>query len=392
MTLLEKTKTGVILATIITLLAYILMINNLSLHEIDRFILDWKISLFSNYIQNQRNDIALLYIDDETLSGYPYKSPINRHFLSRLLNEIDTASPAAIGLDIIFDRATLPKDDELLQETITKLKSPLVLVKTNPRESGITSAALSWQEKYFSNNTLELSDPFLKTEANILSQSDGVVRKIKGCKIFHELPTFSCALAKYSDNKSYKNVHSDLIDWQLPNPDGTEVFFTLNIPRPKQVNSINQEILPKYILNILKNRIVLVGAMISGSDWHRIPLTIRSGKEYPGIYVHAQMLSQLIDGRNIGNTNIFLTLFILFATSFTLYISLETIGKKHPAILLKLFVTSFIVFSGFYIYKLYKINLPSDGLAVVWILNSSLSKYTTRLAEYYFNTKKAGIL
>jgi hypothetical protein len=44
----------------------------------DRFIYDWKVSLLSTRIKAQRKDVALIYVDDKSLSDYFATTPVDR--------------------------------------------------------------------------------------------------------------------------------------------------------------------------------------------------------------------------------------------------------------------------------------------------------------------------
>src|SRR5690242_18912571 len=46
--------------------------------------------------------VAIISITEGTLSRFPYRSPIDRAFLARLLDDLAASAPAAIGIDILF--------------------------------------------------------------------------------------------------------------------------------------------------------------------------------------------------------------------------------------------------------------------------------------------------
>ena len=53
----------------------------------------------------------------------------------------------------------------------------------------------------------------------------------------------------------------------------------------------------------MKGKIVLIGPDFAGQDQHTLPFTV--GKEkatfFPGVFVHAQALAQILDGRFFHN-------------------------------------------------------------------------------------------
>src|ERR1700687_1881556 len=139
----SKLLGGVVLAFFISIMSLIGCLFDYLPHAPDEFIHDWRVAQFSTKVISQRKDITLIYIDDDSLSTYPYKVPINRILLASLVSEIDAVGPKAIGIDIIFDRATEQQDDEALIEVLQRALSPIVLVGTDRQESGINANAIS---------------------------------------------------------------------------------------------------------------------------------------------------------------------------------------------------------------------------------------------------------
>ncbi len=63
-------------------------------------------------------DILVLTITDDTLSGFPYRSPVNRAFLAELVELLSDRGARAIGLDILFDQPTEPAADQALAQAL----------------------------------------------------------------------------------------------------------------------------------------------------------------------------------------------------------------------------------------------------------------------------------
>ncbi len=59
-------------------------------------------------------DIVLVLLDEETMKGLPYRSPVPRDFLAELNEKILEAKPRVIGYDIFFKDPTLEANDERL--------------------------------------------------------------------------------------------------------------------------------------------------------------------------------------------------------------------------------------------------------------------------------------
>lgn len=382
-----KTKiiAGFILSLAITIIVFIATEHNIIFEEPDKFIFDWKVSLFSSKIKSQRSDITLVYIDDTSLSGYPYKSPIDRGLVSKVIREINDAQPKALGIDLIFDRPTEDKRDDELIKALDSVSIPIIIAGTSTNESGVTHHSINWQEEYLGKINKIIASPFLGEESSATSLGDAVVRNFEEYEHGSGEKPFSLALAEQIKEVSYPSGR--LIDWILPSQNGTEVFQTFVIPSHRRISfsKIEEPLLSPMIQAKLKNKIVILGGSVSGSDWHRVPMTVSTGLEVPGAYIHAQMLAQLLDGRTIEKAPIYFSIIMVFVTALLLYLALETVGEKHPEIIFEFLIIFCAIIFGTIMFSFYRLNFPSAELALVWILVALSAKYTTRIASIIFN-------
>ena len=49
---------------------------------------------------------------------------------------------------------------------------------------------------------------------------------------------------------------------------------------------------------------MLIGGNFSDRDQHLIPLSVSDGRRYPGLFIHAQILAQIIDGRSLSTLSV----------------------------------------------------------------------------------------
>jgi hypothetical protein len=96
------------------------------LRHIEQLSLDFRTAMVSPS-EPQDSDIVIVAITDETLARFPYRSPIDRAFLSDLLKELENRGVRAIGLEVLFDQATEQEKDDALRRTIAELRVPLVV-------------------------------------------------------------------------------------------------------------------------------------------------------------------------------------------------------------------------------------------------------------------------
>ena len=84
------------------------------------------------------------------------------------------------------------------------------------------------------------------------------------------------------------------ISWLLPPRNGSETFLTLPA---EQVLERAGATLP--LSDLVRDRIVIVGGDFPDRDQHLTPLSAFTSERTSGLFIHAQVLAQLLDGRSI---------------------------------------------------------------------------------------------
>ena len=95
------------------------------LTQAERFVEDLRVATLLPP-EPQDPDIVIAAINEDTLQLFPYRSPVDRAFLSNLLKALEQRQPRAIAMDILLDQSTEPTKDAELKETIANLKVPVV--------------------------------------------------------------------------------------------------------------------------------------------------------------------------------------------------------------------------------------------------------------------------
>jgi CHASE2 domain-containing sensor protein len=376
---------AVIFAALITAVVTWLDIDHylLFLEAPDKFIYDWKVSLLSTKIDKQRNDLALVYIDDNSLADYPYRSPIDRGLLAELIRVVDRANPKAIGLDIIFDRPTEKDRDDALINSLNNVHTPVVLVATDEQERGIHKDIEFWQDRYLSRvkRSVVISSPFLGSEDTLFSLSDNVVRSMEPFdNTRNKKKPFAFALAKYERVIKYPSART--IDWLLPSTNGVEPFQTFVVQPHKRVSgtSNGDTVLPVVVRPFLQDKIVIIGANMIGLDRHRIPMTVATDLDVPGAYIQAQILAQIKDHREITDMPLYFSIIIIFITAFILFYAIEHSGRDHPEILFEFIIMALIISASILMFCK-RINFPSLSLLMTWFLVAFFGKYAARIIK-----------
>ena len=130
---------------------------------------DWRTMLLSDRPKSQHPDVAVVKVTEDTVDLFPYRTPIDRGFIARLVSTIDEAGPKAIAIDFLFVKATEPvKEDELIRAI--KAAKARVVIAVGDNRAELTEAHRAYQKAF-----LERSGA-VGGYANLLTGGDRVVR------------------------------------------------------------------------------------------------------------------------------------------------------------------------------------------------------------------------
>ena len=228
----------------------------------------------------QSKDIVIAAITEETLTQFPYRSPVDRAFLSALLKALDAKGAKLIGVDVLLDQSTESAKDDLLRKTLRELKTPTFVSYTN------TANMVNEDQLAYLNDFVP--EP-MRAAANLATDPhDGSARWIFPGETDPGMPLGFPR--KAMQLMGVETLSQDIeIAWRSK-PDAETSAFP---------------IYPAHTIAFLpdewiKDKIVLVGAILSLTDRHRTPLAVvYDGDEglMPGILIQAHGLSQLIEKR-----------------------------------------------------------------------------------------------
>jgi len=226
--------------------------------------------------------IVIVALNEDTLSLFPYRSPVDRAFLATLLRTLETRHPAAIGMDVLLDQATETDKDTLLKETIEHLSVPIGVSYTDNPD------IVNEDQLDYLNNFLA---PQFRVRAELNTEIDGVVRGIfpgQRNKDGSYTPGFARGIAAKVGIET--PAVAEETAWH-GSPDRETPAF---------------KIFPAHTVALLPpdwftDKIILIGAVLSLTDRHRTPFAVAyegNKGELPGIEIHAHAVSQLISGRH----------------------------------------------------------------------------------------------
>lgn len=239
---------------------------------------DWRTAYLSDRLVAQHPRVALVVINDATLREYP-SSPVDRGLLSRIVGAIDGAGARAIGLDILFFKATEEAKDQALVDALKTAKAEVVMGAVDERGE-LEGFQREFQSAFL--NRVGRSVGYL----NLRHERDDVVRY---AAYPHPASTFPKSFARLLAAAGGSDVPDEgrAIPWLLPPKDGGPVFLT--IPA--------QDLLAggSAVAAKLKDRIVLVGGDFPLRDRHRTPLSLLSGDGTTGLAIHAHIVAGMLE-------------------------------------------------------------------------------------------------
>ena len=230
----------------------------------------------------QSKEIAVIAINEDTLSRFAYRSPVDRAFLASLLAQLDAKGAKAIGLDVLLDQPTEPAKDALLARTIRQLKTPVFVSYTNT-PGHVTEDQLDYLNQFVPKE--------LRATANLATDPfDGAVRWIFPGETGPEVPPSFSRKAVAMMGRPLPPARQPEIAWRV-GPDADTPPFPIY---PAHAVAA----LPKAWF---EGRLLLIGATLSLTDRHRTPMAILYDDTrgmMPGILVQAHSISQLLEGRS----------------------------------------------------------------------------------------------
>jgi len=253
----------------------------------------------------QSTDVVVIAIDEVTLGQFPYRSPIDRGFLADLIATLSAKGAKVIGVDVILDQPTEPEKDARLKAVIAENQTPIFFSYSS------TPSIVNDEQLAYLNAFVPIDK---RAEANLLTDPfDGTVRWINpGGETGRQPPGFVRKAAALAGVPAPKTITE--IAWR-GRPDA-------DTPPIPIYPAMSAAMLPDAWF---KDRIVLVGAVLSITDRHRTPLAIIDDGDQgmmPGVIIQAHGLTQILESRRpprmplvwiAGLSGLFATLGILIS-------------------------------------------------------------------------------
>lgn len=331
----------------------------------DRFIGDHRIAWLSPQAADQRSDIAVVLVTEDTLLDYESRSPVDRGLLAELIRAVDAAEPKAIGLDFIFDRRT--SEDQQLLAAIRDAKTPIVLGSIDTRVL-VPRQSLAIQKEFLAAAGRPYGHFILERKTGLIAQRDSTVRLVGGRYPDDNGPdAFSAMLARAAGFKH--EPANRIISWLRP-PADTDLFTTIEIPQhdPATRKPKLEGVFLDSWRELLKGRVVLFGGSMIDRDLHTTPLSVIDNSVIHGVFIQAQALAQRIDGnRDIKQWPRLLTLAVVAGIAFACFIVAYALSLRPKSFYYELSGLVLIGLLSTAAFWLYRVDIPSIALATAWV-------------------------
>ena len=288
----------------------------------DAWAYDWRTAHFSLQPESTRKDILVVTIDETSLEQYPWNSPVNRSLAAELVQGLEAAGARAIGLDFLYDKATEPSDDAALISALQASRIPVILGAVDKRSvlrDRDPGKALAFQEEFLTKSDKPAGHLyfFSAERKGRFNVGDRVIRRRIGpSPLSPNRKAFATLLVeKASGLKNLPAVtEPQLIDWQRAPLRGLEQY---PVPELRVKSHVPRASIDTMFgdgwRDLVHGRIVLVGGSFGDRDRHLTPFSVIDRKTMPGVFIHAQVVAQLIDGREVLTVPIWLEALVLGA-------------------------------------------------------------------------------
>ncbi len=390
---LQKNTNYLSFLLILVLLISLKIINPSFIQSISYLSFDLYQKVFA---EKKDSDVVIIDIDEKSLGKFG-QFPWNRNVFAKILNQLQTSNPKAIGFDIFFTEKDKQSPDEIIKSydlipsdvsELQKLKGPDDIFSEKLKETKSIIAVLGSNVPSHSNYDRKAKARFLskggepkkftyaypysigsleKLEKNVkglgsisfLDQLDGIIRSLPLIVQFNKkiYPTMGLEMVRVGSNQ--KNIYIELNEvginrisarpYKISSDPNGIIWIKYKRPDQKQYISASDVYEGKFQSEFFKDKYVLIGASAQGLfDLVKIPL----GVTVPGVEVHANVIENILDQSYLirnPNTYIFELLFSIIVALLTFILS----QKIKPKYSLSIFFGNIlaIIIIGFSIYK-----------------------------------------
>ena len=338
-------------------------------------------------LKKNDSDVIIIDIDEKSLSKFG-QFPWNRSIFAKIIENVDSTNPKAIGFDVFFSEKdkqspeeiiksynilandvinyliNIKGHDERFRQQLENSKSVLAVLGSNVSSHGsydrkakarfLSKGGDPNQFTYnypYSIGSLEKLEKSAKGLGSIsfLDQTDGIIRSLPLIVRFNKkiYPTMGLEMVRVGENQKNLYVELDEVGVKrisvrphkvLTDPNGI-LWIRYKESQKQQYISASSVFEGKFDKSRFENKFVLIGASAQGLfDLVKTPL----GVTIPGVEVHANVIENILDQTYlIRNPNIYVfeLLFSIILVCITFLLS----QKIKPKYSLSIFFISLII-------------------------------------------------
>ena len=390
---LQKNTNYFIFFAILLLLISLKIINPPFIKSVSYLSFDLYQKVFA---KKKDSDVVIIDIDEKSLGKFG-QFPWNRTVFAKILDQLNTSDPKAIGFDIFFTEKDKQSPEEIIKSyglipsdvaELQNLKSPDDLFAEKLKESKSIIAVLGsnvpshtnydrkakarflskggdpFEFTYsypFSIGSLEVLENNVKGLGSIsfLDQLDGIIRSLPLIVQLNKklYPTIGLEMVRVGEKQ--KNIYVELNEvginrisarpYKIESDPNGIIWIKYKKSQKKQYISASDVYEGNFDKSFFQNKYVLIGASAQGLfDLVKTPL----GITIPGVEVHANVIENILDKSYLvrnPNTYIFELLFSIIVALITFILS----QKIKPRYSLSIFFGNIlaIIIIGFSVYK-----------------------------------------
>jgi len=338
-------------------------------------------------IKKNDSDVIIIDIDEKSLSKFG-QFPWNRSVFAKIIENVNSAKPKAIGFDVFFSEkdkqspeeiiksynilsgdvinylVNIKSHDERFRQQLENSKSVLAVLGSNVSSHGSYDRKAKARFLFkggdpnqftynypYSIGSLEKLEKSTKGLGSIsfLDQTDGIIRSLPLIVRFNKkiYPTMGLEMIRVGENQKNLYVELDEVGIKrisvrphkiMTDPNGI-FWIRYKESQKQQYISASSVFEGKFDKSRFENKFVLIGASAQGLfDLVKTPL----GVTIPGVEVHANIIENILDQSYlIRNPNIYI--FELLFSIILVCISFVLSQKIKPKYSLSIFFVSLII-------------------------------------------------
>ena len=335
--------------------------------------------------------VVAVVFTDEALIELEKRSPLPRDVIARALRTLDQMNPKAIGIDILFDQPQAEDSD--LIDALRSMKTPVSVAyaNTETNQDDIKRQQQEYLEYFMTQlessnshpSSVRLDAAFGQTRVWPSIEPD--LPPVLGRSMVGDAGGPIEPFSNYEGGIEFRrSLYEDQSDdgAALGEEEQADVSAPLFSAIDIRVFADADPAVIPFLAELIEGKYVLMGAEIVDVDRKEVTFTSIDGDEPAGIYVHAEMIAQILDGNNLTPipTAVKWAQAILVVFSAALVALLEWPARRLiPLIvlLLAMFVGSPI---ALHVYDFDTYGLSAVGWLVAWVLGFTAMTTVARSA------------